>query len=92
MNVENEALLEFEKNTEELVKDIIREANTLPKEQPASEKENLDIIKHLIKRLAVHQISLDDRAKKINYWLIILSIIMAIGAIFSILSFFYRPQ
>lgn len=88
--IEGEACLEVKKKPEELVKDIIREANTLP-EEPASEKENLDIIKHLIKRLAVHQISLDDRAKKINYWLIILSFIMAIGAIFSILSFFYRP-
>ena len=90
-DIENEARLEFKKNMEELVKDIIREANTLPKGQPASEKENLDIIKHLIKRLAVHQISLDNRAKKINILLIILSFIMTIGAIFSILSFFYRP-
>lgn len=87
--IEGEACLEFKKNTKELIKDVIREANTPPIE-PASEKENLDIIKHLIKRLAIHQISLDDRAKKVNHWLIILSVIMAIGAIFSFLSFIYK--
>ncbi len=87
--IECEARLEFTKKARELAKDIIREANT-PPQDPASEKENLDIIKHLIKRIAVHQISLDARAKWTNCWLIVLSGIMAIGAIFSILSF-YRP-
>ncbi len=90
-DIEEEARLELTKETYELVKDIIREANKLPKEQPASEKENLDIIKHLIKRLAVHQISLEERAKRTNNLLILLSIIMAIGSIFSILSFFCKP-
>ena len=90
-DVEKEARLELTKKTYELVKDVIRETNTPPEEQPASEKENLDIIKHLIKRLAVHQISLDKRAKRSNILLIILSFIMAIGAIFSILSFFCKP-
>jgi hypothetical protein len=66
--------------------DVIREANTTPT-GPASEKERLDTIKHLIKRLAVHQISLDARAKKVSQWLIILSEIMAVGAVFQVLSY-----
>ena len=87
--IEREAEQEFKKNSSELVKDIIREANELPKE-PASEKENLDIIKHLIKRLTVHQIILEEKANKIGLWLIILSIIMAVGALFSIFQFFFK--
>lgn len=87
-DIECEVFWEFKKKPRELAKDIIREANTLP-EKPAGEKENLDIIKHLIKRLAIHQISLDDRAKKANLLLLVLSVIMAIGSLFPILSFFY---
>ena len=93
-NIEGELCLEFQKNRNELIKDIIREANTLP-ENTASEIENLDIIKHLIKRLAIHQVSLDDSAKRMNNLLIFLSIIMtilsfimAIGAIYTVLSFY----
>ena len=86
-NIEGELCLEFQKNRNELIKDIIREANTLP-ENTASEIENLDIIKHLIKRLAIHQVSLDDGVKKMNNLLIFLSIIMAIGAIYTVLSFY----
>ena len=87
-DVECEAHIEFTKKTKELVKDVIREANTLPKD-PAGKDQNLDIIKHLIKRLAVHQIILEDKAKKTNILLIVLSIIMALGALFSILTFFF---
>lgn len=89
-DIEREADSEFKKDFNELAKDIIREANTLPKE-PATEKENLDIIKHLIKRLALHQINLELSSKKTNFLLVVLSIIMAIGSLFSILSFFYKP-
>lgn len=85
--IEIEVNSEFEKNSRELAKDIWREANKIPQE-PANEKENLDIIKHLIKRLTVHQIVLQDRINKTNCWLIVLSVIMAIGALFSILSYF----
>lgn len=78
------------KETIELVKDMIREANTpIPMDKCAYEKMNSDIIKHLIKRLATHQVILSDRAKKTNYWLIVLSIIMAIGSISSVLTFLY---
>lgn len=85
--IQDEADGEKDKDAEELIKDTIREANQIP-QNTASEKENLDIIKHLIKRLAIHQIVLEDRANGINSWLIILSAIMAIGAFFSILSYF----
>lgn len=87
--IEAEIKLEFDKDTLILAKDIWNEANTLPP-KPAGEKENLDIIKHLIKRLTVHQIILEDRANKTNFWLIVLSMIMAIGALFSILSYFNK--
>lgn len=73
---------ELDKNHKELIKDIIREANTLPK-SPAGEKDNLDIIKHLLKRLAVHQILLEEKANKTNFWLLVLTIISAIGVIIS---------
>jgi len=85
--IEKEAYLETTKDTNELIKDSIREANTVPK-YFAGEKENLDIIKHLLKRLAVHQIVLQKRANDTNNLLIMLSIIMAVGAIFSILIYF----
>lgn len=88
--IAREAEAESKKPFEQLKQDIIREAITLP-EKPAGEKENLDIIKHLIKRLALHQISLEAKAKKANILLIVLSVIMAIGSLFSILSFCYRP-
>ncbi len=84
--IEVEVKSEFEKNPRELAKDMVREANLIP-QKPASEKENLDIIKHLIKRLTIHQAVLQDRTNKTNCWLIVLSIIMAIGALFSILSY-----
>jgi len=86
--IEQELKQEFKKRHTDLAKDIIREANTLP-EEPAGENENLDIIKHLIKRLAVHQLIIEEQAKIANARLVVLSIIMAIGAIFTILGFFY---
>lgn len=86
-DIKKEAKEELTKSTEELIKDTIREANTYP-QTPLAENENLDIIKHLIKRLAIHQIILEKRTNETNRWLIILSIIMAVGALFSILSYF----
>ena len=73
---------ELNKNHEELIKDIIREANLLPK-SPAGEKDNLDIIKHLLKRLAVHQIILEQKTNRTNFWLLVLTIISAIGVLVS---------
>lgn len=80
---------EFTKDHYHLASDIIKEANTLPK-TPAGEKENLDIIKHLIKRMAVHQLILEYQAKRTNCILIILSIIMAIGSLFTVLAFLIK--
>jgi cell division protein FtsX len=87
MKLSEEALNEFKKKAGQQIQDIIDEANTLPS-APASEKENLDIIKHLIKRLANQQVSLNEKAKWTNRLLIILSIIMAISASLYIVSFF----
>lgn len=82
--IEKEAYLEKLKSPNELIKDVIREANTLPKfNETASEKENLDIIKHLIKRLAMHQISLEEEASQTNSKLLWLTIITTIATIIS---------
>ena len=87
---QREGNLELNKKTKKLVYDIIREANTLPGiNKVAGPEQNLDIIKHLIKRLAVHQIILEEKAKILNKILIILSIIMSIGAIASIINVIY---
>jgi len=88
--IEQEARSEFTKKPKVLAEDIIREANTLPT-KPACENENLDIIKHLVKRLALHQISLDARAKKMTFLLVVLSIIMSVGAIYTIRIFYCKP-
>jgi proline racemase len=78
---------EFAKDLTTLAQDITREANTHP-DKPEGEKENLDIIKHLLKRMAIHQVSLQKQSKRTNVWLFVLSIIMAIGAVFAILEYF----
>ncbi len=87
MKFSKEALDEFNKSSAHQIQDIIAEANNLPK-NPASEKENLDIIKHLIKRLAYQQVSLNKKAKWTNLLLIILSTIMAASSALYIWSFF----
>lgn len=84
--IKTEADDEFRKSLGHLAQDIIREANTLPGE-PAGEKENLDIIKHLLKRIALHQLVLDKQNRRTILILIILSIIMAVGSFFTILQY-----
>ena len=88
--IEHQYQDELSKNAKKYITDAIREAATLPDNQPASAEENLDIIKHLLKRLAIHQIMLEEKAKTTNCWLIVLSIIMAIGSLFTVLSFFMK--
>jgi hypothetical protein len=88
-NIYREAAAELTKEPRQLSEDIIRETIT-PREKPASEKENLDIIKHLLKRIALHQLALDRQGRRTNRILIVLSVIMAIGALFTILQFFCR--
>ena len=82
-----EAYEETTKSTKQLIEDCIQEANTLPK-SVAPEKENLDIIKHLIKRLAIHQLLLEKEANKTNCWLLILSIISTIATVISLVNVF----
>ena len=86
-DIEKEAYLEQFKNPNELIKDAIREANALPK-TPAGEKDNLDIIKHLIKRLAIHQVSLEKEAGKTNKWLLWLTLVSTIAALISLVNIF----
>ncbi|MBP9102887.1 MAG: hypothetical protein KBF82_03405 [Chitinophagaceae bacterium] len=89
MKQSKEAIDELNKNSLQQIQDIIDEAKTLPT-GPAGEKENLDIIKHLIKRLAYQQVSLNEKAKLTNNLLIILSVIMAISSLLSIWTFFFQ--
>ena len=91
MKLSKEAFDELKKNAGQQIQDIIDEANNLPT-KPAHEKENLDIIKHLIKRLAYQQVSLNEKAKLTNRWLMILSIIMAISSGLYIWSFFCQSK
>jgi hypothetical protein len=88
-DIRKEAVEEFGKKPEQLARDIIREANTLPVE-PASEKDNLDIVKDLLKRIALHQLVLDRQGRHTNCILIGLSVFMAIGSLFTVLQFFFR--
>jgi hypothetical protein len=87
--IREEATAELAKGPQQLAEDIIREASTHP-EKPEGEKENLDIIKHLLERIALHQLALDRQGRRTNRILIVLSIIMAIGALFTVLQFFCR--
>jgi len=82
-----QASAELAKGPQQLGEDIIREASTHP-DMPEGEKENLDIIKHLLKRIALHQLALDRQGRRTNLILIVLSIIMAVGALFTVLQFF----
>jgi hypothetical protein len=77
---------EFKKDLTQLAEDIVREANTLPSGPTAGERENLDIIKHLLKRIAVHQLVIDKQNRRTNKLLIVLSAIMATGAIFAMVG------
>ena len=84
-----EADIELKKSSRQLAEDIIYEANKLP-DAPAGEQENLDIIKHLLKRIALHQLALDEQGRKTNKRLLVLSVVMAVGAFFTILQFFLK--
>jgi hypothetical protein len=82
----NEELL---KEPKQLIYDIIREANTLPKNCAAPEQ-NLDIIKHELKRLAEHQVILEEKSSQTNLILVILSVIMAFGSVAGIVSLIFQ--
>ncbi|MGA2911678.1 MAG: hypothetical protein ABSE17_03550 [Candidatus Levyibacteriota bacterium] len=80
VEIENEAKQQLKKPMLEFVKDSIREANALRK-NPAAEEQNLDIIKHLIKILAIHQVVLEKRASKTNYLLLLLTLFTVIAVL-----------
>jgi hypothetical protein len=88
-SIRREAAAELAKGARQLSEDIIREASTHP-DKPEGEKENLDIIKHVLKRIALHQLALDRQSRWTNRILIVLSVIMAIGALFTVLQYFCR--
>lgn len=85
--ITKEVKMELKKNLHQMANDIIREANNHPK-STLSERESLDIIKHLIKRLDLQQLNSIKKQNFTNTLLIILSIIMAIGSVFTILTYF----
>ena len=87
--VEEEVEKEYKKSPREFAKDAVREANNLPRKEPASVEQNLDIIKHLIKRLTIHQTILEDKAGHLTKWLIILSVIMALGVVIQLLPMLF---
>ena len=87
--IKEEVSAEFGKSIDELMFDIVREANS-EREDSASEKLNLDIIKHLIKRLDLHILNIEKKASFTNKLLIFLSIVGAIGAVFAVLDFFCK--
>lgn len=80
---------ELKKPLKQLMTDIIREANS-DYENTSTEKMNLDIIKHLIKRLDLHILNIEEKANFTNKLLIFLSIIGAFGALFTVLDFIYK--
>lgn len=77
--IKREAEEEFTKGYVQLAMDLIREANADGKPE--------DLTKHLLKRLGIHQLALDRQARRTNCLLLILSGVMAIGAVFSVLTY-----
>ncbi|OGH10810.1 MAG: hypothetical protein A3B38_03865 [Candidatus Levybacteria bacterium RIFCSPLOWO2_01_FULL_36_13] len=74
-----EAYLDQQKKPHQLIEDVIAEANE-------TKGDSQDRIKHLIKRMAIDQIILKQRADRTNNLLIILTIISTIVAILSLIT------
>lgn len=74
-----EAFLEQQKKPQQLIEDVIAEANE-------TKGGSQDRTKHLIKRMAIDQIMLKQRADKTNVILIILTVISTIVAILSLIT------
>lgn len=72
---------EFAKSDSQLGQDLIQEA--------MAERSNDDSVKHMLKRLGLHQLVLDRQLRTANCWLLWLSVIMAIGAVASIVQAVY---
>jgi hypothetical protein len=84
--IKKEAQEELTKKPLQMIEDVIREAN------PNIPRDNLDIIKHVIKRFAVQQASLVNKAKWTNRWLIILSIVMVLAGVAQIVIPYIFPH
>lgn len=74
-----EAFLEQQKKPQQLIEDVIAEANE-------TNGDSQDRIKHLVKRMAIDQIMLKQRASRTNTLLIILTIISTVVAILSLIA------
>ena len=86
-DLRREVEAEFNKSDVQLGLDLIQEA--LANREPA------DSAKHLLKRMGLHQLVLDRQVRQTNQWLLILSVVMAIGslasivgAVFSVLAYY----
>jgi hypothetical protein len=77
----HEVEAEFAKTDVQLGQDLIQEAG--------AKRPEPDSVKHLLKRLGLHQLVLDRRLRWTNTWLLILSVIMAFGSLASIVEAFY---
>lgn len=80
-DLEREVESEFAKSDLQLGKDLIQEA--------MAQRSNDDSVKHLLKRLGLHQLVLDRQVRTANGWLLRLSVVMAIGALASIVQLIY---
>ncbi|MEE8186733.1 MAG: hypothetical protein V3T99_03610 [Nitrososphaerales archaeon] len=81
--IEKEVHEEFAKGYPQLAADIIREANA-----PLNNHDNVDLIKHLVKRVALHQLVLEGQAKWTNTLLVLLAFIGGVASVFTIMAYF----
>ena len=80
-DLKREVESEFAKSDAQLGQDLIQEAMT--------NRSDSDSVKHLLKRLGLHQLVLDRQVKTANCRLLWLSVVMAIGAVASIFQAVY---
>lgn len=81
---------ELHKDSVQQINDLIEEANRLiqPPNIADSEENNLDRIKHLLKRIGFQQAAIDYKTSKTNKILIVLTGVAIIPAIETIVKFF----
>lgn len=85
-DLKREVESEFAKSDVQLGQDLIQEA--------MANRPDQDSVKHLLKRLGLHQLVLDRQVRKANRWLFWLSIVMApasiVQAVYAVLAYHYR--
>jgi len=79
MTPDDEVEGELCKSDHQLARDLIDEAM-------AKRGNDLDNVKHLLKRVGFHQIVLARQSRRTNCWLLVLSVLMVIGAVASVIS------